>query len=35
MAESIDFQWPLKEACSEEIEEHCGGVPHGRGRVIR
>lgn len=35
MAESIDFQWPMKEACSEEIEEYCGGVPHGRGRVIR
>lgn len=35
MAENIDFQWPLKEACAEELEAFCGGVQHGRGRVIR
>jgi len=35
MAENIDFNWPLKEACKAEIKRYCGGVPHGRGRVIR
>ena len=35
MAENIDFQWPLKEACATELETHCGGVQHGRGRAIR
>ncbi|KAL4439883.1 hypothetical protein ABPG75_002884 [Micractinium tetrahymenae] len=35
MAENIDFNWPLKEACTKEIKKHCGGVEHGRGRVIR
>lgn len=35
MAEDIDFNWPLKEACTKEIKKHCGGVEHGRGRVIR
>lgn len=35
MAESIEFQWPLREACTRELDAHCAGVPHGRGRVIR
>lgn len=35
MAENIEFQWPLREACAAELEAHCSGVPHGRGRVIR
>lgn len=35
MAENIDFQWPLREACQAELEAHCSGVEHGRGRVIR
>ncbi|KAL4853837.1 Golgi apparatus protein 1 [Chlorella vulgaris] len=35
MAESIDFNWPLKEACSEELKARCSGVPHGQGRAIR
>ena len=35
MAESIDFNWPLKTACQRELERFCGGMPHGRGRVIR
>jgi hypothetical protein len=35
MSESIDFNKPLKDACSSEIAEHCADVPSGHARVIR
>ena len=35
MAESIDFQIPMKTACSREIKLYCENVPHGHARVIR
>ena len=35
MAESIDFQIPMKTACRQEIGTFCKDVPHGHARVIR
>ena len=35
MAESIDFQIPMKTACRREISSFCKDVPHGHARVIR
>lgn len=35
MSESIDFQLPMKQACSAEISKFCQGVPIGHARVIR
>lgn len=35
MAESIDFQIPMKTACIREISTFCKDVPHGHARVIR
>lgn len=35
MAESIDFQFPMKKNCSTAIEKFCKDVPHGHARVIR
>lgn len=35
MAESIDFQIPMKAACTREIGSFCTNVPHGHARVIR
>jgi len=35
MAESIDFQIPMKAACRREISTFCKNVPHGHARVIR
>lgn len=35
MAESIDFQIPMKTACRREISGFCKDVPHGHARVIR
>jgi len=35
MAESIDFQIPMKAACRREISSFCKDVPHGHARVIR
>ncbi len=35
MAESIDFQIPMKTACRREISTFCKNVPHGHARVIR
>jgi Golgi apparatus protein 1 len=34
-SENIDFQFPMKEACKEEIEKFCKDIPRGNGRVIR
>eukprot|EP00899_Mesostigma_viride_P022799 jgi/Mesvir1/3703/Mv14989-RA.1 len=34
MAEDIDFQFPMKQACQKEIGTFCKGVPHGHARVI-
>jgi Golgi apparatus protein 1 len=34
-SENIDFQYPMKQACAQEIERFCDVVPHGGGRVIR
>ena len=33
--ENIDFQYPMKTACTKELELFCKDVPHGNGRVIR
>lgn len=35
LSESIDFNYPLQQACLDETETHCAGVPHGDARVIR
>ena len=35
MAEDIDFKYPLKRACSLEIQTFCADVPHGHANVIR
>lgn len=35
MAESIDFQIPMKAACTREMASFCEHVPHGHARVIR
>ena len=35
MAESIDFQFPMKKACGSAIQKFCSDVPHNHARVIR
>lgn len=35
MSEDIDFNKPLKDACSSEIKENCEGVNPGHSRVVR
>ena len=35
MAEDIDFKYPMKRACTAEIQAFCSGVQHGQARVIR
>ncbi len=35
MAEDIDFKYPMKRACSAEIQAFCSGLTHGQARVIR
>ena len=35
MAESIDFQFPMKKACGGAIKRFCADVPHNHARVIR
>ena len=35
MAESIDFQFPMKKACSSAIDQFCKDIPHGHARTIR
>jgi Golgi apparatus protein 1 len=34
LAEDIDFKFPMKKACSKEIELFCKDVKHGHARVI-
>ena len=33
MAEDIDFKYPMKRACTAEIQAFCPGVEHGHARV--
>ena len=35
MSEDIDFNKPLKDACSSEIQQNCANVNPGHSRVIR
>ncbi|CAL5218414.1 g90 [Coccomyxa viridis] len=35
MAENIDFQFPMKKACSQDIQAFCKDVQHGHAKVIR
>ncbi|DBA68142.1 TPA: hypothetical protein ACH3X2_013949 [Trebouxia sp. C0005] len=35
MAEDIDFKFPLKRACTFEIQTYCADVEHGHANVIR
>lgn len=35
MAEDIDFKYPMKRACTSEIQAFCPGIEHGQARVIR
>ena len=35
MSEDIDFNKPLKDACTFEIKENCGKVDPGQSRVVR
>ena len=35
MAESIDFQYPMKKACSQAINKFCKDVPRGHARIMR
>lgn len=35
MAEDIDFKFPLKQACTFEIQTYCADVDHGHANVIR
>lgn len=34
-SESIDFQYPMKQSCAQEIGQFCSDVPHSGARVIR
>mmetsp|Transcript_65397 Transcript_65397/g.206659 ORF Transcript_65397/g.206659 Transcript_65397/m.206659 type:complete len:905 (-) Transcript_65397:279-2993(-) len=34
MAEDIDFQFPMKQACSKEVDLFCKDIPHGHARII-
>lgn len=35
MAENIDFQFPMKQACSADIKRYCKDVQHGHAKIIR
>lgn len=35
LAEDIDFQFPMQQACAREIKSMCSKVKHGHARVIR
>ena len=35
MAEDIDFNYPMRVACSAEMSKFCEGLQHGSARVIR
>lgn len=34
-SENIDFQFPMREACTTEVAAFCKDVPSGEARVIR
>lgn len=34
LSENVDFQYPIKKHCAQEIKEHCSEVPKGSGRVL-
>jgi golgi apparatus protein 1 len=34
MSESIEFNKPMQDACAEEIETFCDGIPSGHARVL-
>lgn len=34
-SQNIDFQFPMKKACENEIKLFCRDIPHGEARVIR
>eukprot|EP00242_Pyramimonas_sp_CCMP2087_P000757 CAMPEP_0198232122 /NCGR_PEP_ID=MMETSP1445-20131203/115560_1 /TAXON_ID=36898 /ORGANISM="Pyramimonas sp., Strain CCMP2087" /LENGTH=884 /DNA_ID=CAMNT_0043912773 /DNA_START=630 /DNA_END=3284 /DNA_ORIENTATION=- len=34
LAEDIDFKFPMKKACTKEIQTFCKDVPHGHARII-
>lgn len=35
MAEDIDFKYPMKRACTNELVQLCPGIAHGSARLIR
>ena len=35
MAEDIDFKFPMKRACTNELNQLCPGIQHGSARLIR
>ena len=35
MAKNIDFQFPMKQACSADIGRYCKDVQHGHAKIIR
>ena len=35
MAEDIDFKFPLKRACTTEIQSFCPGMQHGHANIVR
>lgn len=35
MAENIDFQFPMKQACSKDIQRYCKNVQSGHAKIIR
>lgn len=34
LSENVDFQYPIKKHCTEEIKQYCSEVPKGSGRVL-
>jgi hypothetical protein len=34
-SDNIDFQYPMKVACKQEMATFCKNIPHGQARVIR
>lgn len=34
LAEDIDFKFPMKKACTKEIQTFCKDIPHGHARII-
>ena len=34
-SQNIDFQYPMRKACTKEMALYCKDVPHGEARVIK